>query len=57
MKKEFSQKEKTQYKFLLNVLGFLFSNIPLENNDEIDFRELYFNSAKSRVANMVSYAL
>lgn len=57
MKKEFSPKEKTQYKFLLNVLGFLFSNIPLENNDEIDFRDLYFTSAKSRVANMVSYAL
>lgn len=57
MKKEFSPKEKTQYKFLLNVLGFLFSNIPLENNNQIDFRDLYFTSAKSRVANMVSYAL
>lgn len=57
MKKEFSPKEKTQYKFLLNVLGFLFSNILLENNNQIDFRDLYFTSAKSRVANMVSYAL
>ncbi len=57
MKKEFSPKEKTLYKFLLNVLGSLFSNIPLENNNEIDFRDLYFTSAKSRVANMVSYAL
>ena len=57
MKKEISPKEKTQYKFLLNVLGSLFSNIPLENNNEIDFRDLYFTSAKSRVANMVSYAL
>ena len=57
MKKEFSPKEKTQYKFLLNVLGSLFSNIPLENNNQIDFRDLYFTSAKSRVANMVSYAL
>lgn len=57
MKKEFSPKEKTQYKFLLNVLGFLFSNIPLENNNQINFRDLYFTSAKSRVANMVSYAL
>lgn len=57
MKKKFSPKEKTQYKFLLNVLGSLFSNIPLENNNQIDFRDLYFTSAKSRVANMVSYAL
>lgn len=49
MKKEFSPKEKTQYKFLLNVLGSLFSNIPLENNNQIDFRDLYFTSAKAEL--------
>lgn len=57
MKKEFSPKEKTQYKFLLDLLGSFFNNIPLKNNSQIDFDELYYSTGKSRVANIVSYAL
>lgn len=57
MKKEFSNFEKTQYKFLLNLLSSLICRSEFnENVVDFDFQQLYNITTKNKVANIVSYA-